>query len=154
MQVSHACAVLLHMLQDTSNSTPPTKQLALHGRPAVDLTIPLQHPELSADPKLVCAVMQSCKAWRQAVQQCGACNTAMAFNYYLSLPQLRGFADWLVKHAPLVRNITANVDPDDTSDDESDYDDCLPSARDVGEAHQILLGALQSAAAGSRIAAA
>jgi hypothetical protein len=43
------------------------------------------------------------------VQQCGACNTVIELNPEATLPQLCSFAQWLPKHAALVRGITATA---------------------------------------------
>lgn len=41
------------------------------------LSIAVDHPALSADARILCSAACVCKGWRQAVQQCSACNTAV-----------------------------------------------------------------------------
>lgn len=83
------------------------RQAAEPDRSVLALSIALQHPDLSTDPRIMCAAARACKAWRAAVQQCSACNTAITINPEASLPQLCSLARWLAKHAPLVTCITA-----------------------------------------------
>jgi hypothetical protein len=45
------------------------------------VSIALSHPALSTEPRVLCAAARTCRARRQAVQQCSACNTAVAFNF-------------------------------------------------------------------------
>uniref|UniRef100_A0A383W8V2 F-box domain-containing protein n=1 Tax=Tetradesmus obliquus TaxID=3088 RepID=A0A383W8V2_TETOB len=73
------------------------------------LAIALEHPAVSSSPQLLCAVARSCRAWRQAVQQCRACHTAVVFKREKLLQQLHSFAQWLPKHAALVKSITATA---------------------------------------------
>jgi hypothetical protein len=136
----------LHVLQDAAHNLPPAKQMALPEGPAVDMTIPLQHPAVSTNPRLLCALMQSCKAWQQAAQQCGTSNTAVTLSYNAPLPQLHGFAEWLVKHAPLVRSISAHINVMSTADGALIHG--LPWATHITEVYQLRKATLQSATAG------
>jgi hypothetical protein len=69
------------------------------------LVIALDHPALSADPAILCAAARACKAWREAVQQCGACNTAVEVSLGAPLSRLCSFAHWLLQHAALVKSM-------------------------------------------------
>jgi hypothetical protein len=85
------------------------------------LQFAIEHPAISTDPKALCTSARICKAWRHAVQQCRACNTAidlsapdlikcyLATSGFPSAPQLRSFAQWLPKHAGLVRSIRSQM---------------------------------------------
>jgi hypothetical protein len=70
------------------------------------LDIVFEHPSFSTHPKLLCAAASACKAWREAVQQCSACNTDVVVDLCSSLQHLRSFSGWLCKHAALVRSIS------------------------------------------------
>jgi hypothetical protein len=70
------------------------------------LKLALEHPALSTHPKVLCAAACACKAWREAVQQCSACNTDVVIDLHSSLLQLRSFSSWLRNHAGLVRRIS------------------------------------------------
>uniref|UniRef100_A0A383W1I3 Uncharacterized protein n=1 Tax=Tetradesmus obliquus TaxID=3088 RepID=A0A383W1I3_TETOB len=52
----------------------------------------LEHPALSADPGVLCAAARSYKAWRDAVQQCRARNTAVVFDYKATPQRLAALA--------------------------------------------------------------
>jgi hypothetical protein len=80
---------------------------AVRNRLALDVA--LGHPALSTDPRILCAAAQACKAWQQAVQQCGACNTVVKLNTKLPLQQICSFVRWLRKHAGLVKSFTAKA---------------------------------------------
>jgi hypothetical protein len=95
--VAHLCVLLLLLLSRRVC-------LDVHVLPFV-----LQHPLISSDPVMLCAAAQVCKAWREAVQQCGARNTGNTLSLKMPLPQLRSFAMWLPKHAALVNSITAKI---------------------------------------------
>uniref|UniRef100_A0A383WM33 F-box domain-containing protein n=1 Tax=Tetradesmus obliquus TaxID=3088 RepID=A0A383WM33_TETOB len=73
------------------------------------LHVALEHPKLSTYPRVLCAAARACRAWREAVQQCAACNTVIVLNPQTTLPQLCGFAQWLPKHAALVKSVTATA---------------------------------------------
>uniref|UniRef100_A0A383W2P3 Uncharacterized protein n=1 Tax=Tetradesmus obliquus TaxID=3088 RepID=A0A383W2P3_TETOB len=49
-------------------------------RALLALSIAIDHPALSTDPQVLCAAAQACKDWREAVQLCGVCNTAVVFD--------------------------------------------------------------------------
>uniref|UniRef100_A0A383VKY4 Uncharacterized protein n=1 Tax=Tetradesmus obliquus TaxID=3088 RepID=A0A383VKY4_TETOB len=70
------------------------------------LCVALEHQYLSSQPQVLCSAARVCKNWRQAVQQCGACNSAVVLDATAPLPQLSSFAQWLDRHAALVRGIT------------------------------------------------
>uniref|UniRef100_A0A383VRL7 F-box domain-containing protein n=1 Tax=Tetradesmus obliquus TaxID=3088 RepID=A0A383VRL7_TETOB len=61
---------------------------------------------LSTHPQVLCAAARVCKGWREAVQQCSACNTEVVLDAAAPLPRLRSFAQWLAKHAALLSGIT------------------------------------------------
>jgi hypothetical protein len=73
------------------------------------LLIALEHPEFNSRPQVLCAAARTCKAWREAVQQCQACRLDIHLVLAASLEQVRSSASWLPKHAQLVKSITANV---------------------------------------------
>jgi hypothetical protein len=72
-------------------------------RALLGLPIALQHPTLSSSPQVLCAAARSCKAWKEAVQQCSVRNTAVVLDVTKPLQQLHSFCRWLPKHAALVR---------------------------------------------------
>jgi hypothetical protein len=67
-------------------------------------TIALEHTALSSSPQVLCAAARACRAWRQAVQQCPACNTVVELDDDSEL-LLQHFRQWLPKHAALVKSI-------------------------------------------------
>jgi hypothetical protein len=80
----------------------------------------LQHPSISGDEKIVCSLLQTCKPWRAAVQQCTAGNLHIhmgswyADDYMRSMQKLALFGSWLKQHAGLVSSISfagANMAP-------------------------------------------
>jgi hypothetical protein len=71
------------------------------------LSVALDHPAISSDPKVLCAAACACKGWREAVLQSGACNTVITLDADKTLLQHCSFMQWLAKHAPLVKSITA-----------------------------------------------
>uniref|UniRef100_A0A383VAA8 F-box domain-containing protein n=1 Tax=Tetradesmus obliquus TaxID=3088 RepID=A0A383VAA8_TETOB len=73
------------------------------------LAIAVEHPALSTEPSVLCAAARSCKAWREAVQQCRACNTAVEVCLEAPLSQLCSFARWLPKHAALVKSLSIST---------------------------------------------
>jgi hypothetical protein len=44
------------------------------------LSIALEHPALSTDPRILCTAARACNAWREAVQQCQVRSTAVVFH--------------------------------------------------------------------------
>uniref|UniRef100_A0A383W9B4 F-box domain-containing protein n=1 Tax=Tetradesmus obliquus TaxID=3088 RepID=A0A383W9B4_TETOB len=111
--------------------------------PSLALSIALEHhPALSSSPQVLCAAARACKAWRQAVQQCAVCNTAVVLDPSKQLQQLHSFAQWLPKHAALVDSITAVADAA-IGDFEEPEEDLWQSHL---EATQQLLRALHAAA--------
>jgi hypothetical protein len=75
-------------------------------------SIALEHPALSSSPQVLCAAARACKAWRQAVQQCPACNTEVVLDYNTSELQLPHFRQWLPKYAALVKSIGYDLSAD------------------------------------------
>jgi hypothetical protein len=45
------------------------------------------------------------KSWQQAVQQSGVCNTAVLINAAAPMARLQSFAQWLPRHAGLVKSL-------------------------------------------------
>jgi hypothetical protein len=78
-------------------------------RDAVVFGIVFDHPTVNTHPSVLRAAARACKAWREAVQQCGACNTAVVLPLPTHLPHLCSFARWLPKHAALVSSIRITV---------------------------------------------
>jgi hypothetical protein len=107
------------------------------------LTIALDHPALSADPEVLCAAARACKAWREAVQQCGVCNTVVCL-HDITAGQMQSFSQWLPKHAPLVMTIRARAKRFPYSAPGSEK----PWECDLAAAQQLLHTALQLAAVG------
>jgi hypothetical protein len=70
------------------------------------LSVAFMYPALSTHPQVLCAAARACKDWRQAVQQCSACNTAVVVDAAAPLPLLDSFATWLPRHARLLNSIT------------------------------------------------
>jgi hypothetical protein len=65
------------------------------------LSIALQHPHLSTHPKVLCAAARVCKGWRQAVQQCSGCSTAVVLEAaYLDCKCdcIQSFGQWVPRH--------------------------------------------------------
>jgi hypothetical protein len=137
-------ALLLVLLADPVQDTSPSSLLAL--------PIALQHPVLSASPQILCAAACVCKDWREAVQQCAACNTdvqlrlddvpsssvAAATHELRNLPS---FASWLAEHGALVRSMAFySVGPPDWQLEDKT---CTVSEATV----QLLCQAMQQAAA-------
>jgi hypothetical protein len=56
------------------------------------LQVALEHPALSKDPRMLCTAALVGKSWRQAVQQCGACNTAVVVDAAAPMVRLQSFA--------------------------------------------------------------
>jgi hypothetical protein len=102
----------------------------------------INHPAVSCDPQVLCAAERACKAWRETVQQSGACNTAVVFDPKLPLQQLTSVAQWLPRHAALVKSITATaaVTFDCLGEIDADWEFQLKAAQ------QLLQDALQNAA--------
>jgi hypothetical protein len=83
--------------------------------PACELPLPLslvlEHPAVSTDPKVLCAAACACRAWREAVRQSSVCNTAVELHIQQGLQQMQSFAAWLSMHAQLVRTISSKIQP-------------------------------------------
>jgi hypothetical protein len=71
----------------------------------------LQHRYISEDEETVCSLLQTCKTWRSAVQQCAAGNLHIyigsnyANQHLRSMQKLALFCSWLKQHAGLVGSI-------------------------------------------------
>jgi hypothetical protein len=91
------CAACCHCLQEISSQ-------GLHAA--------LQHPFISSDVKTVCSLLQTCKNWRAAMQQCAAGNlrvcirSSAAEQQWRSMQKLALFCSWLKQHAGLVGSIS------------------------------------------------
>jgi hypothetical protein len=108
----------------------------------------LEHPVFNTDPRILCAA-RACKAWREAVQQCGVCNTQAVVDSSPAIAQLNIFSSWLHTHASLVRSIKLSGDPAD----ESNIDQKQPTGRNFAAALLLLLQqALEAAALGTHVA--
>jgi hypothetical protein len=122
------------------------------------LTIAIEHPAFSTDAAVLCAAACACKAWREPVQQCGVCSTAVVLKLDEELQNLDSFAGWLLQHVHLVRSISV-IDirpPYDPWGGEIDSTyappPCTRSDR-ADEAAKLMQLALEAAAAQSAIAA-
>jgi hypothetical protein len=80
---------------------------ASEARVLLGLSIAIDHPAFNISPQVLCAAARACKAWREAVQQCQACNTSVPLISSASpqLQQQTSFTDWLRKHAAMVSSI-------------------------------------------------
>jgi hypothetical protein len=118
------------------------------------LIIALEHPAISSDPAILCAAADACKAWREAVQQCGACNTAVEVSLGAPLSRLCSFAHWLPQHVGLVKSINITepcLGPDDVCAPQDV--DGLPWHLHLEAAQHLLRQAMQLAAAAGAAAA-
>jgi hypothetical protein len=70
--VAPACCSCLRLL--------PHHPQEAASRMLLGLSIALEHPALSTDPRILCAAARACNAWREAVQQCQVCSTAVVFH--------------------------------------------------------------------------
>jgi hypothetical protein len=138
--------VLLFLLVMFAYAAPPPQEAA--ARALLGLSIALDHPALSSSPQVLCAAARSCKAWREAVQQCSVHNTAVVINPRKPLEQLFSFAEWLPNHASLVRSITATAAAAFRHLDA----DALSSISElrINATQQLLQQALQAAAEGAK----
>lgn len=78
---------------------------ALHAPSIEALAIALQHPAITGDLRAVCSLLQTCKAWRAALQQCTAGHLSINVGTCPAIHQpkrLSRFAVWLTKHSGLV----------------------------------------------------
>jgi hypothetical protein len=94
---------LLLLLLLLLRAHPQLQETAATGNLLQGLSAALQHPHLSTHPQVLCSAAGVCKDWRQAVQQCSACNTAVMVDATMPLPQLHSFAQWLARHTGLFR---------------------------------------------------
>jgi hypothetical protein len=128
--------------------------LYVQAKPAADkillaMRIAVEHMAVSTDPKVLCAAARTCKGWREAVQQCGACNTVVVLSHKNTLQQLDSLAEWLVNHAGLVRSITASKAELERS---MKWSTPFYIVRDhLAEVQQLLQHALQAAAAATAV---
>jgi hypothetical protein len=90
-----------------------------------------------------------CRSWRQAVQQCRACNTDVKLGPCASLHKLSSFAKWLPKHFALVRSIALlGLQP---SYEVNEVHPGMAVTVHLDIAQQLLLSALQLTAAQSAL---
>jgi hypothetical protein len=113
-------------------------------RAVLALSVALNHPELSTTPQILCAAACTCRSWREAVQQCRACNTVIKIGPNTPLLQLSSFAKWLPQHAALVKSI--ELLGIDLPYDESEVHPAMERDCYISIAQQLLLPALQLAA--------
>jgi hypothetical protein len=65
------------------------------------LQVLMQHSDISSNAKAVCSLLQTCRSWRGALQQCSAGNlsvcigSAGAGQHWNSIQQLSLFCSWL-----------------------------------------------------------
>jgi hypothetical protein len=111
----------------------------------------MQHPDISSDAKAVCSLLQTCRSWRAALQQCSAGNlcvyigSAWTGEQWQGIQQLSLFCGWLHNQAGLVQEIRLSHPYFDSQREQDAYCDV---------AAQLLVHSLQEAAAGPSTAAA
>jgi hypothetical protein len=73
----------------------------------------LQHPAIIGDLKTACSLLQTCKSWRTALQQCQAGHLKITLppdvaeaSSVQNTQQFARFAGWLLPHAGLVAGIS------------------------------------------------
>jgi hypothetical protein len=96
------CCYLLPALQHAYLQEAPANA-------ALAMSLALQHSAISTYPRLLCAAACTCTAWREAVQQCAACKTAVWIALDAPLSRLCSFARWLPRHAALVSSLVIKV---------------------------------------------
>jgi hypothetical protein len=68
----------------------------------------IQHPLISSDTKTVCSLLQTCKSWRAAMQQCAGGNLHISIGSTMEVQCIKGlqklalFCSWLQQHGALV----------------------------------------------------
>ncbi|WIA34094.1 hypothetical protein OEZ86_012469 [Tetradesmus obliquus] len=80
----------------------------------------LQHPFLSSDAKTVCSLLQTCKSWRVAQQQCAAGNLDISTSSMKGQQQLALFCCWLQQQGGLVASIHCAGPKEDADEDVSE----------------------------------
>jgi hypothetical protein len=119
------------------------------------LVAALQHPAITGDVKTVSSMLQTCKSWRTALQQCKAGNLTVSLptrgaaaaappSNVQSTQQIACFAGWLPQHAGLISGISLQ-EPRGEYEQRAAYCDI---------AEQLLVLSLKEAAAYGRPAAA
>jgi hypothetical protein len=86
---------------------------ALHAvaLPFQALQVLMQHSDISSNAKAVCSLLQTCRSWQGALQQCSAGNlsvcigSAGAGQQWNSIQQLSLFCSWLRRQPGLVQEI-------------------------------------------------
>jgi hypothetical protein len=117
------------------------------------LSFALEHSALSSSPRVLCAAACSCNAWREAVQQCQACNTEVVLDLRSALPQFESFSIWLRTHALLGRSI--ELEAVEAEEEQSDlHYHGQPRQEHLKAALLLLQQALEAAAVGTDAAAA
>jgi hypothetical protein len=92
------------------------KRDASHAEAAAALSFALDHPALSSSPQVLCAAARACKAWTEAVQQCGVCHTHVVLGLRSAFPHFESFSSWLRTHASLVESIQLIAKPEEEQD--------------------------------------
>jgi hypothetical protein len=107
------CLVLCLLFLLLNAFPPRSLSQASEARALFGLSIAVDHPAFNSSPQVLCAAARACKAWREAVQQCHACNTAVRLNSsaYAQLQHQTSFRNWLHKHAALVKSISIHARP-------------------------------------------
>jgi hypothetical protein len=102
------CTHSLRILPVTSTAAACTLTASLQtaSRLSEGFSVALQHPAFSTNVRILCAAASTCRAWREAVQECSTCSTAVEVSLGAPLSRLCSFARWLPKHAALVSSIT------------------------------------------------
>lgn len=83
--------------------------LALQDLSLEVLAVVLQHAAVAANQRIVCTLLQVCKAWRAAVQQSASGLLSVQYVWKGSigqLPKLLGFAGWLANHMGMVSQLS------------------------------------------------
>jgi hypothetical protein len=95
----------------------------------------LRLPAISTEPRQLCTAALVSRGWRQAVQHCDVCNTAVLINAAAPMARLQGFAQWLAGHAGLVSSLEVVNEPGFISDNAAiggpGFDDHLSAAEEL-----------------------
>jgi hypothetical protein len=115
------------------------------------LQVLMQHSDISSDARAVCSLLQTCRSWRAALQQCSAGNLcvyiggAWTGEQWQGIHKLSLFCGWLHSQAGLVQEIRLSHPYFDSQREQDAYCDV---------AAQLLVHSLQETAARPSIASA
>jgi hypothetical protein len=106
------------------------------------LQVLIQHSDVGSDAKAVCSLLQTCRSWRGALQQCSAGKLCASMGsahagHWDSIQQLSLFCSWLQQQAGLVQEICVAHPYSDSIPEQDAYCDA---------AEQLLMLSLQEAA--------